>query len=250
MEKENSYTNDYLLDRQVKILQPVDGYRASTDAVFLSSLVDGKKIKENAAVLDVGSGTGAVSSRLAARLSEKKLKITGLDIQADLVKLSNQSSEANGFADFLHYEYADIRNGVSLVPGSFDVVITNPPYSDHDMPSPNTGKQLAHNLQNFSLFEWLVFCLKMLKPKGEVFVINRAEAVNEILAALHNRAGEVRLLPIYSKSGREAKRIAVIAKKGTRGITRILPPFYVHNEDGSYAETAEKILRKGCGYFD
>ena len=61
MEKENSYTNDYLLDRQVKILQPVDGYRASTDAVFLSSLVDGKKIKENAAVLDVGSGTGAVS---------------------------------------------------------------------------------------------------------------------------------------------------------------------------------------------
>lgn len=100
MEKENSYTNDYLLDRQVKILQPVDGYRASTDAVFLSSLVDGKKIKENAAVLDVGSGTGAVSLCLAARLSEKKLKITGLDIQADLVKLSNQSSVANGFADF------------------------------------------------------------------------------------------------------------------------------------------------------
>ena len=85
MEKENSYTNDYLLDRQVKILQPVEGYRASTDAVFLSSLVDGKKIKENAAVLDVGSGTGAVSLCLAARLSEKKLKITGLDIQADLV---------------------------------------------------------------------------------------------------------------------------------------------------------------------
>ena len=45
MEKENSYTNDYLLDRQVKILQPVDGYRASTDAVFLSSLVDEKKNK-------------------------------------------------------------------------------------------------------------------------------------------------------------------------------------------------------------
>ncbi len=89
MEKENSYTNDYLLDRQVKILQPVDGYRASTDAVFLSSLVDGKKIKENAAVLDVGSGTGAVSLCLAARLPEEKLKITGLDIQADLVKLSN-----------------------------------------------------------------------------------------------------------------------------------------------------------------
>jgi tRNA1(Val) A37 N6-methylase TrmN6 len=33
------YTNDYLLDKKVKIFQPVNGYRASTDAVLLSSLV-------------------------------------------------------------------------------------------------------------------------------------------------------------------------------------------------------------------
>lgn len=38
------YTNDYLLNRQVKIFQPVDGYRASTDAVILSSLV--QKVKK------------------------------------------------------------------------------------------------------------------------------------------------------------------------------------------------------------
>ena len=110
------------------------------------------------------------------------------------------------------------------------------------MPSPNTGKQLAHNLQNFSLFEWLVLCLKMLKPKGEVFVINRAEAVNEILAALHNRAGEVRLLPIYSKSGREAKRIAVIAKKGTRRITE----FCRRSMSTTKMEVMRKQLKKFC----
>ena len=53
------YTNDYLLNRQVKIFQPVDGYRASTDAVILSSLV--QKVKKNDKILDVGSGTGAIS---------------------------------------------------------------------------------------------------------------------------------------------------------------------------------------------
>ena len=40
------YTNDYLLDKQVKIFQPIDGYRASTDAVFLSSLLDENKVKK------------------------------------------------------------------------------------------------------------------------------------------------------------------------------------------------------------
>ena len=59
------YTNDYLLNRQVKIFQPVDGYRASTDAVILSSLV--QKVKKNDKILDVGSGTGAISLCLAAR---------------------------------------------------------------------------------------------------------------------------------------------------------------------------------------
>ena len=53
------YTNDYLLNLKVKIFQPVNGYRASTDAVLLSSLPD--KVKKGDAVLDVGSGTGAIS---------------------------------------------------------------------------------------------------------------------------------------------------------------------------------------------
>ena len=53
------YTQDYLLDKQVKIFQPIDGYRASTDAVMVSSLVH--QIKKGDKILDVGSGTGAIS---------------------------------------------------------------------------------------------------------------------------------------------------------------------------------------------
>ena len=245
-----SYTNDYLLNKKIKIFQPVDGYRASTDAVFLSSLIDSEIIKKGDTVLDVGSGTGAISLCLAERLKEKQVQITGLDIQSDLVELSNLSAKSNGFADFLHYEHLDIREKTSLPTGTFSFVITNPPYSDHDMPSPNISKQLAHNHQNFDLTGWLTFCLKMLKPKGYLLLINRTEAINEILSALHNKAGDVHILPIYSKQGQVAKRVAVIAKKGAKGITKILPPFYTHNEDGSYTDKAQSILRLGQGYFD
>ena len=95
------YTNDYLLDKKVKIFQPQDGYRASTDAVFLSSLLDEKKVKQNAKILDVGSGTGAISLCLASRLKDKNVEILGIDIQNDLVELSNFSSQENGFDSFL-----------------------------------------------------------------------------------------------------------------------------------------------------
>lgn len=243
------YTNDYLLDKKVKIFQPVDGYRASTDAVFLSSLLDSEMVKAGDLILDVGSGTGAISLCLAERLKEKNIQITGLDIQPDLVELSNFSAKENGYADFLHYEHFDIREKSILPAGMFSFVITNPPYSDHDMPSPNMSKQLAHNHQNFDLTGWLTFCLKMLKPKGYLLLINRAEAINEILSALHNKAGDIHILPIYSKQGQAAKRVAIIAKKGAKGISKILPPFYTHNEDGSYTDKAQSILRLGQGYF-
>ena len=243
------YTNDYLLDKKVKIFQPVDGYRASTDAVFLSSLLESDKVRAGNAILDVGSGTGAISLCLSERIKEKNITITGVDIQPDLVELSNFSAAENNFADFLHYEHFDIREKTTLPAGSYSFVITNPPYSDHDMPSPNESKQLAHNHQDFNLTGWLTFCLKMLKPKGYLLLINRTEAINEILSALQNKAGDVLILPIYSKQGQNAKRVAVIAKKSAKGITKILPPFYTHNEDSSYTEKAQSILRLGQEYF-
>ncbi len=246
----SNFTNDYLLDKQVKIYQPTDGYRASTDAVFLSSLVDERKLKNGTKILDVGSGTGAISLCLASRMKDKDVKIKGLDIQKELVELSNQSAKANNFQDILSYENFDIREDRKEELNSYDIVITNPPYSDHDMPSPNESKKLAHNHQNFDLTGWLIFCIKMLKSKGELYLINRAEAINEILLALHNRAGDIRILPLYSKYGQDAKRVVIIAKRGARGVTKILPPFYVHNQDGSYTDAAQKILRMGKNFFD
>ncbi len=243
------YTNDYLLNKKVKIFQPQDGYRASTDAVFLSSLLDEKKVKQNAKILDVGSGTGAISLCLASRLKDKNVEILGIDIQNDLVELSNFSSQENGFDSFLKYQNIDIRDKLAIKGGKFDFVITNPPYSDHDMPSPNKSKKIAHNHQDFDLTGWISFCLRMLKPKGVILLINRAEAINEIINAMQNKAGNIQILPIYSKLGQDAKRVAVIAEKTSKAITKILPPFYIHNEDSSYTDKAEAILRHGKGYF-
>ena len=41
---QQEFTIDYLLDKQVKILQPIDGYRASGDAVLLAAYVN--KVKK------------------------------------------------------------------------------------------------------------------------------------------------------------------------------------------------------------
>lgn len=244
------YTEDYLLDKRIKIFQPKDGYRAAIDAVFLSAIIDEAKVKDSHKILDVGSGTGAVSLCLAYRLKNKNIDITGLEIQSQLVDLSNKSSEANEFGAFLHYEVCDIRKKTNVGVGNYDFVVTNPPFSDHDMPSPNESKKFAHNHQNFDLTAWVSFSLKMLKPKGYIALIHRTEALNEIVSAMYNKAGNIQILPLYSKEGQRAKRIIVLAQKGSHGVTSILPPLYTHNESGEYSEQAERILRQAKGYWE
>lgn len=241
------YTSDYLLDKKVKIFQPVNGYRASTDAVLLASFVSAAKCGK---ILDVGSGTGAVSLCLAERLKQKNPLITGLEIQPELAELSNFSAKNNNYSN-LHFQNIDIRLGAKengLFPCSFDIVVTNPPYSEHDLPSPNKSKATAHNHTNFDLQHWLEFCIKMAKPFGKIYMINRAEALPQICSILYGKAGNLTILPIYSKNMQTAKRVIISAQKDSKTPSRILPPFYTHLENGEYSSEAQKILRQGLGF--
>ena len=235
------YTEDYLLDKQIKIYQPKNGYRASSDAVILSSII--RQTKPNDKILDIGSGTGAISLCLARRFP--KNEIIGLEIQSDLVELSNKSAEINGF-DNLKFINTDIRKKIENIENcSFNHVITNPPYTDHDMPSPNESKALAHNHHNFNLIKWLHFAIKMLRPQGYLYTINRTEAIDEILSAIKGKMGEITIIPIYSKEGQNAKRVIISARKDSHAPTKILPGIIIHDQSGNYSSMAEKLLRHG-----
>ena len=99
------FDENYLLDKKVKIFQPKDNYHASSDAVWLSAAV--KEIKKGAKILDVGSGTGAVSLCLAERFKTFEPQIVGLEIQPLLAEAANLSAKANNF-DFLSFINKDI----------------------------------------------------------------------------------------------------------------------------------------------
>lgn len=245
----NDYNENYLLDKRVIVFQPTNGYHASTDAIILSSLI--KQLKKDENILDVGSGTGAISLCLAHRFQEQKPQITGLELQTDLAELSNKSAAANGFEDFLHYINCNIKNKPDTIENcSFSHVITNPPYALDDMPSPNASKALAHNHHDFSLTSWVNFCIKMLRPKGWFYIINRAEAIDEILAATYGKLGNIKIIPLFSKPGQNAKRVMIMAQKDNHAATQILPGLTVHNEDSSYTNVAHNILRLGMSFFD
>ena len=77
------------------------------------------------------------------------------------------------------------------------------------------------------------------------YIINRAEALEDIISHISPKLGAIEVFPIYSKQGQKAKRIIVRAKKDSKTPLVVHAPIFVHNEDGSYSDKAEEILRKG-----
>ncbi len=238
------YTEDYLLGKRIKILQPQNGYRAAIDAVFLAAA--GQQIGAGDTVLDAGSGTGAVSLCLAARFVDRKPVITGVEIQPELAALANQSVQRNGF-DNVRYLNADFFAS-DLPFCSFDHVFCNPPYLPVGMPaSPRRSKAAAHNLAAVDLSAWIELCIKMMRPKGCFYMINRADALAEILQTLNGRLGEIAIIPLASKAGQPAKRVIVRARKDSRAPLTLLPPFAVHEPDGRYTAAARAVLCEAQG---
>ena len=91
--------------------------------------------------------------------------------------------------------------------------------------------------------------LKMLKPYGMLYLIHRAEALDEILSILYKKAGNIRLIPIYSKQNQTAKRIMLIAQKDSKTPLKILPPLIIH-QNTTYSKEAQQILRGGKSFFE
>ncbi len=232
---------NYLLNKKVKIYQPEGFYRASSDAVWLSAAVN--KVKKGDNILDVGSGTGAVSLCLAERFKNSEISITGIELQSVLAESATHSAIANGFK-FVNFINSNIFQN-DLKPCSFAHVITNPPYAENDMPSPNKSKATAHNFQYADLSGWLNFCIKMLKPQGCFYIINRAEALEEIIRCISGKVGKIEVIPLYSKTSQKAKRIIIRAQKDSKAPLVVHSGIIVHNDDGSYSDKAEKILRLG-----
>ena len=234
------YSEDYLLDKRIKIFQPNDGYRAAIDAVLLAAAV--KNVHPDDNILDIGSGTGAISLCIADRFRENE--ITGVEIQPELAELANKSAQANGFAKLKYINRNIFERPLPFC--SFAHVVSNPPYFENSMPtSPRLGKATAHTFSHGNLSDWVNLCIKMVRPQGYLYMINRTEALAEILASFSGRMGEIRIFPFYSKVGLDAKRIIVRAKKDSHAPLSIAPELIIHEADGSYTQAAEAILRGG-----
>ncbi len=241
----DALTQDSLLGGRVRLNQPAEGYRVAIDPVLLAAAVPALPGDQ---VLDVGSGSGAAALCLAYRVAG--CRVTGIELQSPLVRLANDNAALNLMQDRVAFIEGDLlRPPPGLVPGAFAHAMANPPQlaADRAVSSPASSKAVATVEGEARLASWIGFCLAMVRQRGSITLIHRADRLDALLAVLHKRAGAIVVFPLWpTADGRDAKRVLVQARKGSDAPMRLAAGLLLHGPDGGYTKAADAVLREGA----
>jgi tRNA1Val (adenine37-N6)-methyltransferase len=186
--------NDYFRFRQFTIHQARCAMKVGTDGTLLGAWA-GLLLLERSRILDVGTGTGLIALMMAQRFPEAQ--VIGIDIDEEAVSQARENVAASPFADrieILHEDFAEME-------GTFDAIVSNPPYFADSLKSPDAQRTLARHANTLPYRLLMQQSWKLLSNEGELSVVvpadykSRMEAEAALAGFFKSRECAVRTSP-------------------------------------------------------
>ena len=115
-------------------------------------------------ILDIGTGSGCIAVSLAHLLPGSEA--VGVDISAGALQTAKENAEKNAVAvSFVQADVRAVEEAASLIPGSFDLIVSNPPYVKE-----SEKKEMAENVLRYEP------ALALFVPDSDPFTFFRSIA--------------------------------------------------------------------------
>lgn len=234
--------NDLLGYHDLKIFQNTDWFSFSLDSVLLPNFVTINKNVKN--ILDLGCGNAPIPLILSTKTDAH---IVGVEIQKDSYDMALKSVKYNNLENQIELLNIDMKNLKSIYQGdSFDVITCNPPYFKYLKTSnlnDDEHKVIARHEKMITLEEVLSISKYLLKNNGVLAIVHRTERLVEIFNLFQKYGLEVKKVRlIYPKKNSESNMVLVEGRKNGNPGLKILPPLYVHEEDGNYTSEVTNMF--------
>lgn len=245
MELKKNERIDDLEYKGLKIIQDNTGFCFGIDSVLLSDYA--KNIKKGAKVVDIGTGTGILGILLCGKTEDTF--ITGIEIQSEVADMARRSIKLNGLEDRFCVKNINIKDVFDeIAPNTIDAIVTNPPYMRENTGAKNIEKKklISRCEVECNLEDIVRISYKLLKSKGEFYMVHRAERIVDILYNLRKYKLEPKNIRfIHSKAFKEPNLVLIKCVKDAGNGLKIGAPLVVYKENGEYTEEILKIYNKG-----
>ena len=147
---------DDLEYKGLKIIQNKNGFCFGMDSILLSDFA--KNIKKESKVLDLGTGTGIISTLLCGKTNLQK--IIGVEVQEQVAEMAKRSVKLNNLEERFEIVNANILELKNIYKNqSFDVIVTNPPYKKENtgIVNENEAKYISRHEITANLEDYFVY---------------------------------------------------------------------------------------------
>ncbi|MEI7589552.1 MAG: methyltransferase [Chitinophagia bacterium] len=167
--------NPFFQCKQFIVHQQHTSMKVCTDACLFGAWVAQQEALIKAStLLDIGTGTGLLSLMLAQVTHSAATKITALEIESQAAAEAKSNFTLSPWKDRIDLVHDSIQNfatGNNDRSNHFDVVITNPPFYEGDLKSPDVNKNKAAHSTDLP---WTILMEKvahLLNEEGSFFVL-------------------------------------------------------------------------------
>lgn len=233
---------DQLFSTDIQIIQNRAVFSYSVDSVLLSRFP--KLPAKKGLIVDLCSGNGAVGLFAS---SQTKAKIIQVELQERLADMNQRSIQLNELEEQVSVINDDLANLPQHIGRSkVDLMLCNPPYFKVDEQSNLNESQhylLARHEIATNLDAICQVAQQTLKSNGRLAMVHRPDRFLDILDTLrHYKLAPKRIQFVYPKQEKEANMLLIEAiKDGSTDGLKILPPLYVHKENGDYTDEIRAI---------
>lgn len=241
IESSRDETLDTLFQGRLKIIQARKGYRFSLDALLLAYFV---KIQGREKIIDLGAGNGVIPLVLASL--HPAARITGLELQEEMVKRARRSADFNRLGDrvqFIHGDVCSVKDFFS--PQTFDAAVCNPPYRGvaSGRVNPNPERRVARHEIKGGLMDFLRAGFYLLRREGRIALVYPAARMLDLLQAMRVAALEPkRLRLVHSFEGTVATLVLVEGVKEAKSELKVMPPLVIYTKERQYTPEMTVIL--------
>ena len=163
--------NSYFQFKQFTVQQDKCAMKVCTDACLFGAMLP---LEVQHKVLDIGTGTGLLSLMYAQKNSAAI--IDAVEIDGNAAIQAKENFEASPWADRLNIFNADVLN---FKPGKeYDLIISNPPFFEDDLRSPDGSKNNAKHDTSLGLVKLLEIVEIHLAKEGLFAVLLPYHRVN------------------------------------------------------------------------
>ena len=226
-----------------KIIQNPLWYNFANDPILL---VNFAKIKKDATVCDLCSGSGIISILVA--LKSRAKQIFGIEIQECVAEVSQRSVMLNNLENKIKIFHGRIQDYEQfLSKGSVDVVFCNPPYfkKNESFLNENEIKAISRHEIELNLEDVIRVASELLNSKGQFYLVHRAKRIQEISFLCSKYDLSIKELMLVQSNAKCEPHLVLIkaVKQGEFG-AKILPNLVLNNLDGSFTEEVNKLYLK------